>query len=343
MGDGSYFRNQMSPFGGGRPGIRGVPLEGGSFPRYASRERVRQQEADRAEMRDLRAEQQARERFITLVERASARHPEIDQQVFRDVIAAYEAERESYVQAQKQARRDAPNAGYLRSDLSQARSRTLENIRGRIAHHGAAGREALHAIAQENQPESAFTPVARMLYNTDRGGLQIGGLGGAAALGGLAYFMASSSGAGGLLTWVLTAGAALLGAYAGSSAFPGADTLNAPNFRSPAPARGPAPAQQITPPAQQITPPAQQVTPPAQQVTPLSPGLQAGLGPLPRLPEGVRAAPESLPGAPTAMPEAQATAAIRPAPLTGRESAAFTPEAAPAPGPDTAPNSAPAI
>ncbi len=232
-------RGRRSPLqGAARDDFSGAPAEETnahfSRPRYASRERVRQYEMDKQENREARAEHAAREKFIGYAETASARHPEIDQQVFKDIIAAYDAEREDFRARVQDIQANAPSKGYLRVDMQQARNDIVRNIHKRIDHHGGAATIAMNAISAEKQPESVFTPIVRMFYNSDKGGLQVGGLGGAAALGGLAYYIGESSGMGTIMKWALTLGSTMLGAYAGGKAFPGTDTLKVPNFRGPA-------------------------------------------------------------------------------------------------------------
>lgn len=178
----------------------------------------------RRQKTEAKAEQYARQQFIAFAEKASAHHPEIPQQVFRDIITAYDLERAEFAKAENKT---APE------DMAELRRETLAKIKARLSEHGDLTTKAMHAISTEKQPESMFTPLVRLFYNTDKGGLQLGGIGGAAALGGIGYFLTSSSGAGSWLTWGVTAATTLLGAYVGSQAFPSKSTVNTPNFRTP--------------------------------------------------------------------------------------------------------------
>jgi len=183
------------------------------------------------------AETAARNEFIGRVEKAAKHHPEIDHQVFKDIIAAYDAEKAAYEIEEKKIKETSEKL-YQGIDQGKLRAQFMKNIHKRLEHHKGAGTAALHAIAEESAPESIFTPLVRMFYNTDKGGLQIGGAAGAAVAGGLAYYFTSSSGASSLLTYGITAAVALLGAYAGSQAFGGKDTTPTPNFKTPASAQG---------------------------------------------------------------------------------------------------------
>ncbi|MBY0407355.1 MAG: hypothetical protein K2Q01_06650, partial [Rickettsiales bacterium] len=77
----------------------------GPAPRISGRDRARADEALRQQNVQGRAEIAARSAFIEAAEKASARHPEIPEQVFRDIIAAYDAERSGFAERVNDARR----------------------------------------------------------------------------------------------------------------------------------------------------------------------------------------------------------------------------------------------
>ena len=195
------------------------------------RDNARDAEYKRAMLKARRAEAAARKGFVANVELAAAHNPDIDQKIFREILSVYFDERDNFCKKEDEIRRNAPDAAYLALDLREARMEMQQKIRDRIAPHGFDGTAALSAIAQENRPESMFTPLIRMFHNSDRGGIQLGALGGSAALGGIAYYMTTSSGSGSILTWAATTAATLVGAYIGNKAFPSASTIDVPNFK----------------------------------------------------------------------------------------------------------------
>ena len=211
-------------------------------------ERIRREEAERQIKIAAEREKHAHETFINRVELASKHHPEIKQEVFRDVIKAYEAEHDNFCKKEKEIREKGEPDVLARLDMQKLRNDFMAKVQKRLEHHGPAATEALHALHQENQPESMFTPLVRMFYNTDRGGMQWGGTLGAFLAGGMAYLLGSSSGSSSLLITGLTAAVALVGAYAGSQMLPGKETTPTPNFRTPAPTKEPAKAQEATVP-----------------------------------------------------------------------------------------------
>lgn len=213
--------------------------------RETARDRRIKSEADS----ERRSEYAAHQEFIHRVEMASAHNPDINQQTFRDLIAAYEAEQKEFARKEAELRRDPPDSYYLQRDLTELRRETMQKIKDRLADNPDA-EAALHAVAKENQPESVFTPLVRMFYNTDYGGLQLGSLGGAGILGGLAYYFTDNSGAGSLITWGATIAATLVGSYIGSQVYPSKPTVPIPDFKSPAPGQSRSP--EVTPPAPSV-------------------------------------------------------------------------------------------
>lgn len=199
-------------------------------------ERVKKE--DRAQYNaGAKAELDARAKFIAAAELASAHHPQIPQQVFRDIIAAYDAEGEAFHEKELEARKKAMaegNKGYYNAGMMDARKDLLANVRKRIEHHPD-GVTAMQAISTEKQPESIFTPLVRLFYNSDKGGLQAGGLGGAAILGGAAYYLTKSAGTSSWLTIGGTVLATALGAYIGNKVVPSSPSITLPDFKTPAP------------------------------------------------------------------------------------------------------------
>jgi hypothetical protein len=208
------------PTGDGRPTTRR------EHALSAARERVRHNNEV--------ADHNTREHFIDAAQKAALHNPQIDQQIFRDIIAAYDADGDQYRNELDAARREAPDGRYYQQAAMQARQGLMARVRERISHHGAAGQAAMGAIYSEMQPESIFTPVVRQFYNSDNGGLQIGGTLGAAALGGLAFYL--TKGSSWLITGAATLVAGVLGAYVGNKIAGVPSTPpNLPNFRAPAP------------------------------------------------------------------------------------------------------------
>jgi hypothetical protein len=254
-----------------------------------------------------RAAHDTREQFISSAEKAAAHNPHIDQQVFRDIIAAYDAERPAFREQINTARRESPTVGHFNVSKRHAREETLEAIHKRVDHNGSAGTAAMHAIAAEQAPESFFTPIVRMFHNSDRGGVQFGAIGGAAAMGGLAYYMAQSSGAGSILSWVVTGAATLLGAYVGGNVLPNKPTVTIPNFRTP-PVAGKGPVKSPSKAAEPEKAP--------------EPTIQA---------DAAKAPDASIQASTGKMPDVRITGTdIKHTELTGRESSGFTASSGPA-------------
>lgn len=200
------------------------------------RERVRREEAVRLFKQKAAIIERAHENLIENAQNAAKHHPEIDQQVFRDLIAAYEAETPAMRKRQEEILNNHDPKTLELLDLEEARRDFIEKVRARMEpKHGLATDAAMHAIAEERQPESIFTPLARVFYNTDRGGPQWGALLTASLGGGMAYFLSSSADSSPLMTLGITALATLVTAYAGNQIFPGKETTPTPNFRVPAP------------------------------------------------------------------------------------------------------------
>ncbi len=208
------------------------------------REVERKNQEKQANRREARAELAAHAEFIHNVEMAAAHHPEIDKQVFFDIITAYETSKEAFDKREAVIKEKAVNKGDYAAQMEDARRDVLTSIHKQIDHHPDAT-AAMNAIAHENQPKSMFTPLVRMFHNTDEGGLKFGALAGAGVIGGLAYYMTSSAGSGGLLTWGVTAAATLIGAYMGGQIMPNKSTIEIPNLKGPNP-RGPVKTPEVT-------------------------------------------------------------------------------------------------
>jgi hypothetical protein len=202
-------------------------------------------------------EYQLRAQYIEAAEKASQRHPEIPQQVFIDLIAAYDAERDAYAARLRDLRARNLSQAEYQVEFGRAVNDSQAAVRQRITQHGAMADAALHAIAEQSAPESFFTPAVRMVYNSDRGGIQVGGAVGAAAGGGLGYYLTRGS------SWFVKAigivGGTLAGAFAGSSFFPGKANAERPNFKTAMPARNPNATP--TPPASKLDPKPEPYTP----------------------------------------------------------------------------------
>lgn len=207
-----------------------------SSPSEALAERNRRRAEGRRFVNEEYENRRERDAFITRVEKAAARNTQIDLQVFKDIIAAYDAE---YLELAKKVE-EGKNNPAAAAEAREMKLNLQQRVSRRIEHHGPAAQQAMNAIAQEQQPETFFTPIVRMFYDTDRGGVQFGSILGALGGGIAGYFGGNAVGLSGLLKWGLVALGTAVGTYAGSRLLPGEDTLNAPNLRTPMPQR-PAP------------------------------------------------------------------------------------------------------
>jgi hypothetical protein len=214
-------RRDTSQPGGFGPGLRnGGPR--GSLANYI--DRMRYVDAERnAKLHEQRG-LQAREEFIKITEEAAAKNPEIDQQVFIDILNAYDAEFNTLRDQSLAIHRDSPNRGTSLMRHSRLYSDVVDSVEQRIAHHGEAGKAAMKAISAEKQPESIFTSAIKLVYNSERGGVQIGGMIGAGLAGAASYMITGNAGMGGLMQMGATAAVALIGAYAGTQLMPQART-----------------------------------------------------------------------------------------------------------------------
>ncbi|NBO19624.1 MAG: hypothetical protein EBV03_10465, partial [Proteobacteria bacterium] len=196
-----------------------------NFGRKTMPEAIRERNEAVAEGRryvnDQKAANDAREQFITYVEKAAARNKHIDLQVYRDIIAAYDAEYTQYIALVEAGKKDPEMA----AQAQEARNTMVSRVNKRIEKHGAMGEEAMRTIANEKQPESFFTPIVRQVYDSDKGGLQVGGILGALLGGAGAYFAGGQFGLGTLFKLGLTAGGVALGTYLGNKVLPSEDTL----------------------------------------------------------------------------------------------------------------------
>ena len=162
-----------------------------------------------------------RQKFADAVEKAQARHPEIAPEIFHDIRHAY-------------GKKSGSN---LQGDYDRIYHETLKK-------YPEQGEQALQALGYELHGEGMLTKGIKMFYNSDKGGLQIGGIIGA-LLGFKAFMSMTAGGAGG---WVGLVGLAFgigLGAYGGNLLV---DTVkNAVRPKAP-PAGDKAPAAERTAP-----------------------------------------------------------------------------------------------
>lgn len=192
---------------------------------------IGRREEQRRDKLNEHAAYEARENFIAMVEKAAGRHPEIDKKVFVDILKAYDEEYAEYKRLVDEIRSNAPTRTNAENQIRQMNANLVGNVMQRVQHHGQAAVDAMKAIREEKQPESFFTPVIRQVYNSDRGGVQFGGVAGAVVMGGLGYYLAGSSGASGLLKWGLTLGATALGAVIGNQVLPSEPSFKPANLR----------------------------------------------------------------------------------------------------------------
>jgi hypothetical protein len=168
--------------------------------------------------------------FIKAAEVAAAKNPKISPEIFLGIIATYDEHDARFREEISDARRTSLSDLTFKTEANTIRTRHYQEIKTAIAaKHGQPGMDAWEAIATQSQPDSFFTPLVKKVYDSDKGGMQWGGLIGLLAGGAAAYYFTAESGM--LFNVIATVGAALVGAFALGSMFNGPDKkLDTPDF-----------------------------------------------------------------------------------------------------------------
>jgi len=185
--------------------------------------------------------------FISAAERASARNPQIRQEVFRGVTEIYHQTmpqiRQRAIEIQGSGLPPQQRQMMMQQLQQEGQALIVQRVDERF---GPEGRSAMAAITEEAKSSGGFlNRIVKMFWDSDKGGPQIGRIIGTVAgvLGG--GFLANSMGWGTMGTIVASLVGASLAGFLGSNLVdPKTSSLATPNFRGPAPAlgRGPAPA-----------------------------------------------------------------------------------------------------
>ena len=176
-----------------------------------------------------------KDQHIAVIERASAKNPTIDQQVFKDFADAVHHDHPGMVRDMTEAFKLSTTPADLQKRTSDVRIKHGEEIRNKIIQqHGKNGNAAMMAVAREGQPQSVFAGPVQTIYNTENGGPQWGGLAGGLITGLLGFIGLQN--VGGLSSWVQIAGALAIGAvgaYALHKAVdPKPEPLKLPDFHT---------------------------------------------------------------------------------------------------------------
>ncbi len=189
---------------------------------------VRQQAQDRA----AAYLERGRAYFVKTVETAAARNPEIKPEIFQAIVTENNRLHEALVAEQVQAYQDSPTPGMLQQNINTIKTKYATLLRDKIyKDYGDEGNAALSAVSKEMRGESVFAGPVKMLYNSENGGLQWGGVlsGVSAAL--LGYNL--TGGMGGIMQILATVAIGAAGAYIGHKVIDGTpEPLKLPDFDS---------------------------------------------------------------------------------------------------------------
>lgn len=295
-------------------------------PRRPSNQTFARDRADqREDARITDGMRRNRDRFISGVEEAAARNPHINESVFRGIVEEYDRIQEQYRNDVIEARRSTLSNQHYRSDVSALQRRYYHAVRDRVRDRfGDDGMVAWNMVGRQLQPQSIFTPIVRMFYNSDNGGAQIGGMFGGAAGAGIGYYL--SRGSNWMINGLATIVGGIVGAFLGNRLDGRGEELVRPDFHTPrqrtnTPAANPNPnPAPSTSPAPVIADAA--VIPPAPAIQPT--GAMAPMAPtdFPSIP--VPPMPASMLSPAPAPTPAPSSTMIQQVPLTGSESVTFT-------------------
>src|SRR4051812_30527373 len=168
--------------------MAGRPPQHPNPPRHPPLSDVGQHMADRLKERQQSAVAAGGEqRFDAAAQKAAAHNPEIDPRIFQDIANAYRAESASFQRDMASVNQRTP-AGLnpavteKRMAVTQVRQQHYKHIHDQIiSRYGQQGEAAWQAMGKELNPPGILENVVKSVYDSDKGGLRIGGLLGAGA------------------------------------------------------------------------------------------------------------------------------------------------------------------
>lgn len=159
-----------------------------------------------------------RSNFIRKVEETAARNPNINPKVFEAIVDEYMAQQPGREADMLKAYKENPTPAHVKADIGLMHQKYNEKMRDKIyKDFGDEGLKGLEEVGRAMQPQSIFSPIIKMFYNSDKGGMQWGTTGG--AILGLLLGSRMGGGEGGIMSFIVPVVAAVAMGFLGNRLF----------------------------------------------------------------------------------------------------------------------------